>query len=257
MKIRFLIVFAFLAATVFSPFSAAALQKQQRDKSLQAKATSPPAANVSKPKDSSKSNNSKTVEKDSSSAIERAVLDEINLLRKNPQDYIKYLEEYKKLFKGNTVYLPTYVRFETSEGTAAVDEAIEFLKTAPAAPLLSFSNGLNKAAAQQLADLIENSSLDHAAKDGSNLGARLAKYGAVGSKSGENISMFAELPRNMVLFMLVDDGVKSRMHRKNLLSPNFKVVGISYGKGKTGEGLCVLDFADSFNESIRGGTREL
>jgi uncharacterized protein YkwD len=90
------------------------------------------------------------------------------------------------------------------------------------------------------------------------LKTRLAKYGSAGSKTGENIVFYTEAPRNIVLQMIIDDGVKNRMHRKNLFSPNFKLTGISFGKGKTGEGLCVINFVDSFMElDVKGGVREL
>lgn len=265
MKNRFFVILVLTAAMAFSPILIAAQQKQQsqpsgESKTLQAKATAQPTTNPSKVLgDSSRLGASKSIEKYPSSTIEQAVLDEINAARKEPQKYIQYLQEYRKLFKGNTVYLPSYLRIETTEGVAAVDEAIEFLNTASGLAPLTFSNGLNKAAAIQLRDLIENSSIGHTGKDGSSLGTRLAKFGTVGSKSGENIAFYTELPRNIVLQFIVDDGVKNRSHRLNLFNPRFKVVGIGFGKGKTGEGLTVVDFADSLNETIGGtsGVREL
>lgn len=184
-----------------------------------------------------------------SAAIEQAVLNEINAARKNPEIYVGYLQEYRKLFKGNTVYFPDFLRIETNEGTAAVDEAIGELKKILPLNALASSADLSKTANLQLGDLRENSSLGHTGKNGSNLTQRLKQFGMAGAGYAENIAYYADTARDIVLLMIVDDGVKSRAHRKTLFSPNFKIVGIAYGKGKTGEGLCVADFADSFFEN--------
>jgi uncharacterized protein YkwD len=183
------------------------------------------------------------------SAMEKAVFDEINAARKEPKKYIRYLEDYKKLFKGNTLYLPNEPRLETMEGAAAIDDAISFLKTVP--PWLEayrLSDGLNKSAALQLKDLMIDSSIGHRGRDGSTLPSRLQKFGEFGSIYAENISYFGATPRDMVLMWIIDDGLKSRSHRKNIFSSTFKVIGVASGKGKKGESLCVLNLADSFIE---------
>lgn len=193
----------------------------------------------------------------SASAIAQSVLNEINAARTEPEKYIKYLEDYRKAFKGNTVYLPNYLQIQTNEGTVPVDEAITFLKQIPKIGLYKFSAGLNQISNAQLTNLMENPALGHKGKDGSDLQKRFAKFGSSGSFAAENISLYSELPRQIVISMIVDDGVKSRSHRKNIFSPNFKFVGIAFGKGNVGQGLCVVDFADRFTESnSKSGMRE-
>jgi uncharacterized protein YkwD len=189
--------------------------------------------------------------------LEQAVLDEINTARKNPQKYIKYLEDYKKSFKGKTVYLSKDLLIETVEGTASIDEAIGYLKNLPALGYYDFSVGLNKAAARQLKDLIADSSIGHIGKDGSDLPARIRKFGAVSGKYAENIAYYAPTPRDVVLAMIIDDGIKNRSHRKNIFSPNFKIVGIAFGKSKSSPGLCVVNFAERFYETnTKSGVRQ-
>lgn len=192
-----------------------------------------------------------------SSSNEQAVLEEINAARAEPEKYIKYLEDYKKAFKGNTVFLPNYLQVQTNEGVAPIDEAIAYLKQISKLGGYKFSDGLSKISNAQLTDLEENPSLGHKGKDGSNLQRRFAKFGSSGNFSAENISLYSEVPRQIVLMMIVDDGVQSRIHRKNIFSPNFKFVGIAFGKGRVGQGLCVVDFADSFAENnSKSGMRE-
>lgn len=181
--------------------------------------------------------------------MQQAILAEINEARANPQKYIPYLEEYKKTFKGNTAYYADGTMITTIEGTAVIDETIAFLKTLPKLPPYSISKGLSTAAGSQLSDLMENSSLGHFGKDGKTLPQRLTRFGSYGNLTAENITYYAPLPREIVMTMIIDDGVKSRGHRKNIFSPNFKSIGPAFGRGKKGESLCVLIFADTFKEA--------
>lgn len=181
--------------------------------------------------------------------FEQAILKEINEARANPLKYINYLESHKKKFTGNRITLPDGQIITTSEGIAAIDDAISFLKFLPKLEPYSLSKGLSIAAASQIADLMENSSLGHFGKDGKNLPQRLGKFGSYGNLTAENITYFAPTPRDILITMIIDDGVKSRGHRKNIFSRNFRQIGSAFGKGAKGENLCVLIFTDTFKET--------
>lgn len=187
--------------------------------------------------------------KDASSGIEQAILDEINQARANPQSFIPDLENHRKLFKSNTIHYADGKMMTTVEGAAVVDEAIAYLKTLSKLPAYTPSKGLSAAANAQLADLMENSALGHYGKDGSNLPDRLRRFGSFNQLTAENITYFASRARQIVVTMIIDDGVKSRGHRKNIFSANFKQIGAAYGPGGKGEYLCVVIFADSFREA--------
>lgn len=193
--------------------------------------------------------NNKQPEKTLSPGIEQAILDEINEVRADPQKFISYLEDYKKIFKGKTAYYADGRMIVTIEGTLVIDEAIGFLKTLPKLAPYNLSKGLSIAANPQLSDLMENSSLGHFGKDGSNLTQRLARFGSYENLTAENITYFAPLPREIVMTMIIDDGVKGRGHRKNIFSANLKQIGSAFGQSKKGENLCVIIFADSFKEA--------
>lgn len=187
----------------------------------------------------------------SPSALEQELLNEINVARTNPQTYITYLEEHKKLFKGKKVDYPDYM-METYEGTAAVDEAIKFLKKQSNLAPLTFSAILSKPAKTQLMDLLENPSLDHTGKDGSNLPKRLANIGVKPtSTTAENIMKDLSDPRQIVMLMIVDDGIKSRQHRKTLFEKSYKQIGVAYGLANNGKGVSVMVFAGTFKENAR------
>ena len=184
-----------------------------------------------------------------STDISQAILNEINAARANPQSFIPYLESYRATFKGNMAHYPNGKRVTTIEGTAVIDEAISYLKTLSKLPPYAMSKGLLTAANSQVTDLMENSALGHYGKDGSDLPTRLKKFGLYGTLTAENITYYAPLARDIVMTMIIDDGVKSRGHRKNIFSANFKQIGPAFGQSKKGENLCVLIFADSFKEA--------
>jgi uncharacterized protein YkwD len=50
----------------------------------------------------------------------------------------------------------------------------------------------------------------------------------------------------IVISLLVDDGVPSRGHRRNLLDKAFKFIGLSLGAHPVYRHMCVMDFAGSY-----------
>src|SRR5438876_4867379 len=92
----------------------------------------------------------KSSEAEGSSA--HAVIREMNLARQTPALYATFIQELRSKMSGNVLVLPGHTRIRTKEGTAALDEAIQFLRTAqPQAPL-TLSPGMCRAAADHCAD---------------------------------------------------------------------------------------------------------
>jgi uncharacterized protein YkwD len=65
---------------------------------------------------------------------------------------------------------------------------------------------------------------------------------------GENISYGPDDGLEVVLQLIIDDGVPDRGHRANIFSPDFRLAGVACGPHPTFRTVCVIDFA--------GGTRE-
>ena len=62
-------------------------------------------------------------------------------------------------------------------------------------------------------------------------------------------SLDSGLRLEIVVSLLIADGVKSRGHRKNIMSKDFKTTGIGFAAQHKKYGCeCVLDFADDFIE---------
>lgn len=188
---------------------------------------------------------SKGVSNDLNNASQ-AVLDEINAVRQNPQQFIIYLEEYRKQFSGSRVKEPDGKIMTTVEGVSAVDEAIAFLKNLKTVEPLQMMEGLIKAADLQLRDLSINPALGHTGADGSSFDERIKRFGTIKGKLGENIAFRQSSARGIVLTWIIDDGISSRLHRQNLFDSEFKNAGIAYGNESGGRGMCVLVLAAEF-----------
>lgn len=188
------------------------------------------------------------------STLELGVVEEMNAARGEPQKYVGFLDEYRRATRGDIVSLPGRIPLKTVEGAAAIEEAIGDLKLVADLGVFEISEKLSAAARMQLKDLQEDASLGHTGKNGSTLKMRLAQFVAVQGKSAENISFRAKAARDVALAFLIDDGVKSRMHRKNVLNPAYKKIGVACGVGKSGETLCVTVFAEGYKELNAGSS---
>lgn len=182
------------------------------------------------------------------SKMESSVVSELNIARKNPEKYIAYLEERRNAMHGNVIKRPNQKDVKTHEGKAAVDEAIGDLRQVSGLTEFQVSDGLNKAARAQLTDLQEDSKLGHFGKDGSDLKARIARFGTAKGKCGENICYNGTTAKDVVAIFLIDDGVSSRSHRKTVISDKLKQIGVACGSGKNSEPICVVIFAADFKD---------
>ena len=182
------------------------------------------------------------------SASAAAVIREMNAARQNPQLYAGYIEDLRATFDGSTMTLPGGKRFRTKEGSHALDEAIGFLRAAtPMAPLI-FSPGMSRAAADHCMSQI-GGGFGHAGGDRSDPGARMNRYGAWSLGWGENLAYGKNTARDVVVALIVDDGLRERKHRKNIFSAKFAVAGAAFGKHAKFGAVCSIDFAGAYAEA--------
>jgi len=175
---------------------------------------------------------------------ELAVLEELNLARTRPAEYVRYLEEHKRNFKGPLIAVVDGRRIKPVEGFAAVDEAIAFLKSTAPVSALSASRPLSLSARDHARDLGPRGMTGHVGSDNSRPADRIARYGTPRTISGEGITFGPISARSIVIQLIVDDDVPSRDHRKNVFEPAYRVAGIAIGPHKFYEYTCVINFAD-------------
>ncbi len=182
------------------------------------------------------------------SSMEREVVAELNLARTQPQAYSEFVAELLPYYRHGRLERPGSVALRTQEGRAAAEEAVRFLRQAkPLAPLRS-SRGMSLAAQEHVRDLERTGGRGHRGSDGSKPWDRLNRYGEWQSRVGENVDFGSETAREVVISLLIDDGVSSRGHRKNIFQEYFRVVGVGCGKHPKYRTACVMDLAADYIE---------
>lgn len=182
------------------------------------------------------------------SALEKEVVAELNFARTRPKEYAELLEAQRKYYSNKIYTAPGTDPKEMVEGIAALNEAIEFLKNVTPLPQLKVSQGMCFAARDQAADLGLSGGTGHKGSDGSTPEDRLNRYGRWLTPVAENIVYTGESARSIVIGWIIDDGVKSRGHRKNIFSESHTIAGISIHSRTDPGKLCVITFAGDYTE---------
>lgn len=170
----------------------------------------------------------------SRAASESAVLDELNLARTHPHQYAEIVEVRMRAIPG--------------ANDRCVAEAVSFLgRQRPLEPLQGIQ-GLAMSARQHVNDQGPTGEIGHGSPGGGSLWARMAKWGQWTGHAGENISYGYADARTIVVTLIVDQGVPSRAHRKNIFCGDFKVAGAACGPHARYGEMCVINFAQGFVE---------
>lgn len=190
---------------------------------------------------------------DRPSALETGVIAELNRVRTDPAGYAAYLEALLPQFDGNVWSSPQGL-LETEEGAPAVREAIAALRRTAPMGRLARSPGLSAAARDLVRDQGASGDMGHEGSDGSTPGDRVSRYGRWDGGISENVSYsgYATVGgREVVIQLLVDDGVRSRGHRNNILDPDMRLVGVACGPHPHAPVMCVMDHARQYEEGRR------
>lgn len=147
---------------------------------------------------------------------ELQMIDEINLLRSNPNGYIPYVQEYISELQKNG-------SFGNSIETAR--ELILELQQTPALSILEPKQCVFTAAQKHGMDEKSRGSTGHMGSDNSWPWDRVLRECPSLSDGNENLVGGPDNIRRSVMLLLVDDGIPNRGHRKTLLNPAWKYVG--------------------------------
>ncbi|OUD16219.1 CAP domain-containing protein [Thioflexithrix psekupsensis] len=179
------------------------------------------------------------------------LIEEVNLARTHPALYAKKLRLLKQNYHGYYLQQEEHV-FLTEEGVAAVEEAIAFLEnTPPLAPLLGVPE-LAWAARDHVRDQGRTGGVGHRGSDHSHLLHRVSRYGRWHGSVGENIRYGRNDAQTTVMHWIINDGMTSRSHRRNLFETTYHVTGSACGTHPDYGQMCVMLFAEHFtaNEII-------
>lgn len=183
------------------------------------------------------------------SPLERGIFDEVDELRGNPPAWVDTLKAERPWSPDRAPSIPDADRLTTLAAVGTLEEAINALDAVPGTlPRVEFSLSLSRAAADHVRDTGRRGLTGHRGSDGSSVSDRIERYGSWSGHIGENIVYGSSGPRDAVFEQLLDFGVPDRGHRRTLLNPVWRYVGISCGPHTLYRVMCVLDFASDYRD---------
>lgn len=189
--------------------------------------------------------------------FEKNVILEMNKARTNPKQYadlyivprLENFDGYNYVEKRMSAAGPYYRTTCTKEGPAAVKECINYMYEQSPRPPLKPSKELTQAARDHAETQVVTDQLGHKGVDGSTPAERMQNYG-IFMATAENIFYCVDTARNTVVKFLIDDGVDSRGHRKNIMNKRYNIAGVGYAECEENRrDECVIDFAQSYVEN--------
>ncbi len=151
----------------------------------------------------------------SMSSEEMQMVDEVNLVRYNPEGYIPFIEDYIAELKS---------RNDMSNATKTAKELIAELKTTPRLSVLQTLPCLYTAAKKHGNDQRRKGDTNHQGSDGSWPWDRVTRECRDLKDGNENLVGGPSDIRRAVILLLVDDGIEGRGHRKTMLQPDWQYV---------------------------------
>ncbi|HKJ79561.1 MAG TPA: CAP domain-containing protein [Prolixibacteraceae bacterium] len=181
------------------------------------------------------------------STFEKEIILEINKLRSNPAKYANdYILPLQNKYKKKYLHYPGDFPLITKEGVKALNECVSELRKQKPLPIIYPVKGLCQAAADHVKDQSRSGKTGHVGRDRSKVRDRIERYGEWETRIAENIAYGGITPQQVVIYLLIDDGIHDRGHRKNFLHPDFKTVGVATGGHPHYVTMCVMDFAGLF-----------
>ncbi len=127
-------------------------------------------------------------------------------------------------------------------------EAARYLRSVNPVLPLNASKGMSRGASDHVKDQGASGSTQHRGTDGSLVWDRVNRYGTWEKSIAENIACGSNKARDIVAFLIVDDGVSNRGHRKDIFNPEFRVIGAAFGRHPIYRNICVITFAGGYKE---------
>lgn len=111
---------------------------------------------------------------------------------------------------------------------------------------MTWSDGLGSSCRDHVLDQGPKGATGHDGSDGSSPADRMSRYGKWQSTWGENLSYGMATAKDVLIQLIVDDGVANRGHRTNIFKPGFKVMGASHGPHSYYRTMTCMDYAGGF-----------
>ena len=178
--------------------------------------------------------------------LEQEIVRELNLARTDPKTYASFIKAWLPYLDGDLLRLPDRTPVRTKEGGRALKAAIRFLEDAKATHELEPMEGMSLGAKDHVNDLGPTGGTGHRGSDGTTGGDRINRYGKWGAFTAENICYGSDTAREIVMRLIIDDGVPERGHRTNIFNRYYYVVGVACGPHDIYGTMCVINFAGDY-----------
>ena len=184
------------------------------------------------------------------SPIEKDVILEMNKVRTDPKKYAElYIQPELRYYNGNLYQKPGQITIQTQEGKKAVEACISALSRAAKVSVLTPELGLSRGAKDHTVDQGKSGRTGHDGSDRSTPFTRIQRYGRGYTHAGENLAYGPVTGRDIVVQLLIDDGVPSRGHRTNIMNKNFTQTGVSFGSHPQYRTMCTITYANGYQSN--------
>jgi hypothetical protein len=178
------------------------------------------------------------------------IFETISKLRESPKDFALTVKETFEYYRpDNVLHRPGTVPLQTREGVEGAVELFKELEEIDSLPPLEFSLGLTLAALQHCTDTGPLGIVGHIGSRETSLQKRVESFGKWTGNLVEALDYGSCNAFEVVLSLLVDDGLATRPHRKALLNQNFKKIGLGAGPHSEFKTVVCLLFAVGFNDN--------
>ncbi len=171
-----------------------------------------------------------------------------NKIRTNPKSFIPFLNSQLKNYEG-LIYSRTdpdgVIEMETTEGKAAVLQAIEYLKKAKPREPLVHNSRLQQAAQRHAEDLGINGLCESVGSDGRFPDERIKEQVSFSDKIGESLDFNSYTAEDILFSCIVDDGITDRSRRRNFFSASYCAIGIGISAHNEYGNCVVFDYVGS------------
>jgi hypothetical protein len=194
------------------------------------------------------------------SDTEFSLLQWLNKVRTDPKSLIPHIREKLKYLneEGNAFTVPGKPVENCVEGSVPYIELIEMLEAArPIVTLLDVPMGLLLAARDHATDLSKRMEATQEGADGSTPQMRMNRYGRVGGKCGQLLSLGYQQAADIIIQLAVDDGIASRVDRKAIFDPDMRVCGVAIGKHSIHENIAIVLLAHEYGDKPPNEQRDI
>jgi uncharacterized protein YkwD len=182
--------------------------------------------------------------------IEKDVVLEMNKVRTDPKKYAElYIQTELRYYNGNLYQKAGQIAIQTQEGKKAVEGCVTALSRMKGVQILTPELGLSLGAKDHTADQGKSGKTGHNGNDKSTPFTRINRYGKGYTAAGENLAYGPTTGRDIVVQLLIDDGVPSRGHRTNIMNKDFTQTGVSFGTHLEFRTMCAITYAKGYTSN--------